>query len=256
MKISIITVSYNSAATIVDTLKSIDRQSYRNFEHIIIDGASVDGTVDILTKFDNASRLIYSEVDKGIYDAMNKGLSLASGDIIGFLNSDDVFADDFVLEKIVSAFHDPSVQVCFGDLVYVSKDNTGLIRYWKSKPYIFGAFSQAWSPAHPTFYVKKSVINLVGFFDLSYPIAADFEFMLRCLHTFKLNSAYTPHILIRMRVGGLSNSNIKTIISQNKEICRALEQNNVQYNFFKFFSYKIVNRLWQRFRAALNIKSP
>jgi glycosyltransferase involved in cell wall biosynthesis len=253
MKVSIITVAYNSAATIIDTLKSIDRQSYRNFEHIIIDGASVDDTIDIVSRFPSMNRLIISEPDDGIYDAMNKGLSIASGDIVGFLNSDDVFADDLALYKLVSAFHDPSVQVCFGDLVYVSKDNSYLIRYWKSKPYVCGAFSSAWSPAHPTFYIRRPLIHQVGLFDLSYPIAADFEFMLRCLHTFKLSSAYIPHVLIRMRVGGLSNSNINTIIRQNKEICRALTSNDVHYSFFKFFSFKILNRLLQRLRAALNI---
>lgn len=256
MKVSIITVSYNSAVTIADTLRSIDSQTYRNYEHIIIDGSSVDGTIDLVNSFSAENRSIFSESDRGIYDAMNKGLSRASGDIVGFLNSDDMFADEFALERIVSAFYNPLIQVCFGDLVYVSKNNNGIIRYWKSKPYVQGYFSIAWSPAHPTFYVRGTVINQVRFFDLSYLIASDFEFMLRCLHTFKLSSSYIPHVLIRMRVGGLSNSNIKTIIRQNKEICRALKLNNVQYNFLKFFSYKILNRFWQRLSAALGFNCP
>ncbi len=249
MKVSIITVSYNSANTIEDTLRSVDQQTYRNFEHLIIDGASNDNTVAIVKNFLNMSRNFFSEPDFGIYDAMNKGLSRVNGDIIGFLNADDMYSDKFALEKIVSAFKNNNIDVCFGDLVYVSRDNARLIRYWKSKPYVDGAYASGWSPAHPTFYIRRDVIKKVGFFSLDFPIAADFEFMLRCLNNFKLSAYYIPNVLIRMRVGGLSNSSFKNMIVQNREILSAMKKNNVSYSIFTFFLHKIFNRLLQRILA-------
>lgn len=249
MKVSIITVSYNSANTIEDTIRSVDNQTYRNFEHLIIDGASHDATLDIVKKFQNISRSIFSEPDFGIYDAMNKGLLKANGDIIGFLNADDMYSDEFALEKIVSAFMSHMIDVSFGDLVYVSQDNDRLIRYWKSKPYVDGLYPAGWSPAHPTFYIRRAMIEKVGCFSLDYPIAADFEFMLRCLKNYQLTSHYIPNVLVRMRVGGLSNSSFKNMILQNKEILSAMKKNNVGHSFFKFFFYKILNRLRQRLLA-------
>ncbi len=250
MKISVITVSYNSEKTIADTLRSVATQSYKDIEHLIIDGQSTDQTLCLIEKYRHPSLILNSDADQGIYDAMNKGISLAIGDVVGFLNSDDFYADAFVLEKIARTFKDPSVDACFGDLVYVSQDNRKLIRYWKSKDFFSGDFAKGWCPAHPTFYIRRSKIAEFGIFDLSYKYAADVEFMMRYLEHGKLNAVYIPYTLVRMRIGGVSNQSWKNIIKQNKEIFLALTKNGVQFSRVIFFIYKLMNRLWQ-FVAAL-----
>lgn len=247
MKISVITVCYNSAATIADTLSSVANQTWNDIEHIVIDGASTDGTQALIGRKGARVALVVSEPDAGIYDAMNKGLSLASGEVIAFLNADDIYADTNVLARVAKAFEDDShVEACFGDLVYVSQDNRKVVRYWKSRPYEKGNFARGWCPAHPTFYIRRSALERLGQFDLTYRLAADTEFMMRYLERGGVHSTYIPHVQVRMRVGGATNQSWRNIILQNREIMRALEKNNIPYSLTSFAVQKLLSRIKQR----------
>ena len=245
MKISVITVAYNSAKTIGDTLDSVGMQTHADVEHIVIDGASKDKTVEMVLSYSNSNISLFSEPDKGIYDAMNKGISKAMGDIIGFLNSDDIYADTKVLAKVANAFKDPKVDAIYADLVYVTQDNSRIVRYWKSKSFLKGDFAKGWCPAHPTFYVRKSAIERLGLFDQSYKLAADMEFMLRYLEQGQLSAVYIPHVLVRMRLGGASNQSWKSIIEQNQEIFAALRKNEIPFSKVWFVVNKVASRLRQ-----------
>jgi glycosyltransferase involved in cell wall biosynthesis len=251
VKITIITVSYNSSATIYDTLCSVVSQTHKDIEHLIIDGGSKDETIKIVESFRHPGLIMSSEPDKGIYDAMNKGLSRANGEIIGFLNSDDFYADSTALEKIASAFEDESVEACFGDLVYITQDNRREVRYWKSKPYVAKDFEKGWAPAHPTFYVRKSTFLRFGGFDLSFKLAADFDLMMRFLEVGKVKSKYIPFILVRMRLGGASNQSWSNIFKQNKEIYLSMKKNGINFNLIKFWVHKILNRSRQYMTASM-----
>jgi glycosyltransferase involved in cell wall biosynthesis len=236
-----------------NTIASVASQECVYYEHIVVDGLSKDETMDFVRSSPSVTRYL-SELDAGIYDAMNKGIGLANGDIVGFLNSDDMYADSLVLAKVSQAFEDPSVDVCYGDLVYVSQDNARVVRYWQSKDFVSNAFGKGWCPAHPTFYVRKSKIAELGLFDLSYKLAADVEFMMRYLERGHLKSVYIPHVLVRMRVGGASNQSWLHIVKQNKEVLAALRKNNIPFSMFLFFGNKLVSRLWQFVTARLNQK--
>lgn len=250
MKITVITVAYNSAATIGDTMNSVARQTYQDIEHLVIDGASKDQTLEVVNRQGTTRTRVISEPDKGIYDAMNKGLGNATGDIIGFLNADDLFADEQVLARVARAFEDRNVEACFGDLVYVTEDNSKIVRYWKSCPYERGSFARGWSPAHPTFYIRKSALDRLGYFDLSYRLAADMEFMLRYLEHGALRASYLPQVLVRMRVGGATNRSVRNIVRQNLEIFRAMDKNALSYSRMSFLFHKVASRLWQRWAAS------
>lgn len=250
--ISIITVVFNGVATLEDTIQSVLTQTYPNVEYIIVDGGSSDGTLDIIHKYENHLHSWLSEKDSGIYDAMNKGLALASGDVVGFLNSDDFYTDSFVLEKIANVFQSPEVEGCYGDLTYVTKDNSRVVRYWKSKPFVKGSFTKGWCPAHPTFYVRKSKIDTLGFFDLSYKLAADVEFMMRYLERGDLKVTYIPCVLVRMRIGGATNQSLRNIVKQNKEVIAALRKNDISFSIFVFFVSKVFSRFMQFTSARLN----
>jgi len=243
--VTVITVCFNSEESIKDTLQSIALQTYKNVEHLVVDGASTDRTLEIVRAWEGHPVRLVSEPDEGIYDAMNKGLALASGEVVGFLNSDDFYADSLVLEKISKVFQDESVQASYADLVYVSPDNGRVVRYWKSKSFVSGDFSRGWCPAHPTFYVRKSVIERLGLFDQSYKLAADVEFMMRYLERGQIRAAYIPHVLVRMRVGGVTNKNWKNIVRQNKEIFTALRKNGIPFSEIWFAANKVLSRLWQ-----------
>ena len=245
VKISVITVAYNSATTIADTLLSVASQTYVDIEHLVIDGKSTDETIRVVEAHRHSRLTLSSEPDKGIYDAMNKGLELASGDVVGFLNSDDFYADASVLQKVANAFQDPAVEACYADLVYVNQDNSRVVRYWKSKPFVSGDFAKGWCPAHPTFYVRKSVIERLGLFDRKFKLAADFEFMVRYLERGNIRAAYIPHVSVRMRLGGATNQSWKNIIQQNNEIFAALRKNGVLFSRIWFAVNKIFNRLQQ-----------
>jgi glycosyltransferase involved in cell wall biosynthesis len=248
-KVSIITTSFNSESTILDTLNSVNNQTYKNIEHIIIDGASKDNTLQIVN--DNGLRIkkLISKKDKGIYDAYNKGLDIASGDIVAFLNSDDFYYDNFVIEKIMGIFKDKSIDACYGDLIYVERNNTNKItRYWKSKDYKNNLFKKGFSPAHPTLFLRRSVYQKAGNFNLSYRLAADYEFMLRIFNNIDIKSKYIPEILVRMRNGGATGESIRSILLQNKEILKAHKEHKVKISYLNFFAQKFINRILQRFK--------
>ena len=245
MTISVITVTYNSAKTVADTMVSVAMQSYADIEHLVIDGASKDNTLDVVRSHARSQTRLISEPDDGIYDAMNKGLVEASGEIVGFLNSDDLYADASVLEKVANAFQDPAVEACYADLVYVSQNNRRVVRYWKSRSFTKGDFAKGWCPAHPTFYVRKSVIERLGLFDRSYKLAADVEFMMRYLERGQIRAVYIPRVLVRMRVGGATNQSWKNIWKQNSEIFSALRKNSVTFSAVQFWVLKVFSRVWQ-----------
>lgn len=246
MKITIITVCYNSAETIGQTIASIASQNYSDKEHIIVDGASRDQTVDIIKQAASVSRHI-SEPDKGIYDAMNKGLKMANGEIIGLLNADDFYADDDILTQVAETFEDPAVQACYADLVYVDKDDTSrILRYWKSMPFRAGLFKHGWMPAHPTFFVRREVYEQLGGFNLEFPRQADFELTMRFLEIHQIKSVYIPKIWVKMRIGGASNNSIKGIIKGNLEAYRACKMHRLAVGPF-FIARKILSRIPQFF---------
>ena len=249
MKLSIITATYNSRKFINDCLRSVHSQNYNNIEHIVVDGNSSDGTLSLLnSKQDQINKLI-SEPDKGVYEAMNKGIEIATGDVIGFLNSDDFYIDNEILFKVAKVFmKNPLIEACYADLVYIDQINKSkIIRYWKSNKFIAGSFSKGWRPPHPTFFVRSSVYKKFGKFDLDYKISSDYELMMRFLEIYKINVCYIPEIWVKMRIGGLSNKSLKTIIEQNIEDLNALEKHKLPKNIFIFFINKVFSRLQQFF---------
>jgi glycosyltransferase involved in cell wall biosynthesis len=249
-RISIITACFNSEGTLIDTLQSVNSQSYPEIEHIIVDGASRDRTLDVVRERGQRVTKVLSEPDRGIYDAFNKGLKLARGEIIGILNSDDFYVSAAVIAKVMDVFRDPSVEAVYADLVYVDRDDTTrVVRHWKSHPYRSGDFGRAFMPAHPTLFLRRSVYDRVGFFDPGYRFAGDYEFMLRAFHVHGLRSVYLPEIVVRMRTGGTTGGPPRLIYRQNREILRALSDSGVRVFKPAFFARKLVDRLMQRIRA-------
>lgn len=240
MKISLITVTYNSENTLADTLQSILAQSYSNIESIIVDGASKDNTLSIIKKYEpmfNGKMKWISESDKGLYDAMNKGIKMATGDIIGILNSDDLFMDNNVLEDISIAFNENNIDCLYGNLRFVDATDTNkVIRTWKGTQYISGGFLKGWHPAHPTFYVKRNVYEKYGVFDTSFDVSADFELMLRFIEKHKIINLYLDRYFVKMRMGGESTGSIKKIIQGNKNVLRAFRKNG--FNVSPFYPIK------------------
>ena len=232
MTISIITATYNSAGTVKDTLKSIASQTYQSIEHIIIDGKSKDNTLEIVSAFPHVKKTV-SEKDKGIYDAMNKGIALSTGEIVGILNSDDFYANAEVLEKVMAQFKDPSVEAVYGDLQYVSQKNLDkVIRYWKAGTYTNRSFYTGWMPPHPSFFVRRSVYDRLGVFHLDLKTAADYEIIIRFLLKNKVKAAYIPEILVKMRTGGASNASLRQRIRANQEDYWAWRLNGLRPNPF------------------------
>jgi glycosyltransferase involved in cell wall biosynthesis len=236
--------------TIECTLRSVSLQTWSSVEHIVIDGASTDGTTSILERYRERLAMMVSEPDGGIYHAMNKGLDRCKGDVIGFLNADDLYADSDALARVAEAFQDPAVEACFGDLVYVSEDTRRVLRYWKSRPYRRGSFARGWSPAHPTFYIRRSALERLGTFDLTYRLAADTEFMMRYLHSGRVRSVYMPCIQVRMRLGGATNKSRSNVLRQNGEIFHALRKHGVSYSAALFWCCKMISRIGQRVAAV------
>ncbi len=245
MKISIITVCYNSEKTIGDTLRTVSNQKNVSVEHVLIDGASTDKTVDIIKQHSSVTTFV-SEPDRGIYDAMNKGIALATGDVVGTLNADDFYIDSHVLEDVAQVFSDPTIDACYGDLFYVSQNNVEqVVRFWKSNDYKSGLFKSGWMPAHPTFFVRKSVYERLGSFNLDYKLAADFELLFRFIEQNKIKTQYLPKVLVKMRLGGATNKNLSNILKQNKEIFTILRKYYADFSAVKFVYRKLLNRFLQ-----------
>lgn len=233
MRVSIITICYNSEATIRETITSVLSQSYSDIEYIIVDGKSKDGTCDIVRSFGDKISIFVSEPDKGIYDAMNKGVKLATGDIIGILNSDDFYADANVISDIVSTFKSTGAQGVYADLVYVDRENINKVtRTWKSGNYEEGKFLYGWMPPHPTFFVKRKVYETYGHYTTELRSSSDYEFMLRVIHKEKISIGYLPRVITKMRVGGQSNVTISNRRKANLEDKRAWEMNGLKPYFF------------------------
>jgi glycosyltransferase involved in cell wall biosynthesis len=231
VKISIITATYNSDKTIESTIQSVLSQTYPNIEHVLIDGASKDNTLAIVQNYqiNHPSIRYISEPDKGIYDALNKGVQVASGDIVGFLHSDDYFENELVIEQIINTFQLQQCDGVYGDLRYVSSENTKkVIRYWKSRDFNSVLIKNGWMPAHPTLFLKKEVYEKHGLFDLDFKIAADYDFMLRILKDESLTFSYLPHVITNMRVGGASNA-FGNIALKMKEDLKALKKNKIKF---------------------------
>ena len=247
VKISVITVALNSVATIEDTILSLHRQTHAEREHILIDGGSRDGTLNVMERHRQKFAVMVSETDAGIFDAMNKGLALVSGDIVGFLNADDVYANDQVLAQIAAAFRDPAVDAVYADLVYVDQRNPAkVVRYWRSGDFRPGRFARGWMPAHPTFYVRRQVYERLGGFNTEYRLQGDFELMLRFLEIHRIRSKYVAETWVRMRTGGASNQSWLSVARGNLEAYRAARANGLEVTPF-FILSKILSRIPQFF---------
>lgn len=247
MRVSIITVTYNSAITLPDTLRSVSEQTYRDLEHIIVDGASTDGTQAIIESYVRSQPNVryISEKDTGIYNAINKGIWLATGDIIGVLNSDDVFAASDTVATIARTFSEKSAEVVYGDLVYCNSDNT-IVRYWKSNDFERSKLRFGWMPAHPTFYCMKNIYEQVGLYDETFRISADYDFMLRVLVK-PYCVCYIPKVLIRMGIGGASNRDCRAMMSKSREDVRALHKNHIGAGILTVF-VKNIRKIYQFMR--------
>ncbi len=228
MKITVITVALNSARTIADTLKSVASQSYPDVEHVIIDGGSTDATLALARQWGRTGMRVLSEPDTGIYDAMNKGLRLAEGDLVGFLNADDVFNDAEVLAVVAAAANDRRVDAVYGDLVYVANaDPERVVRHWRSGKWAPRRLRFGWMPPHPTLYVRRALIEQLGGFDRMLRIAADYDFMLRVLRRPGINVAYVNKVLVRMRMGGISNRSLRLLLRKSREDLISLRRNEI-----------------------------
>lgn len=224
--ISVITITYNSEKTLRDTIDSVLSQSYKDIEYIVVDGKSKDSTCDIVRSYGDRISKFVSEKDNGLYDALNKGIAMATGDVVGFLHSDDIYASVHSLKTIAEAFTHFKVDSVYGDLVYVDQaDTSRIVRFWRSGMFHRSKMLLGWMPPHPTFYVKREVYLKYGSFNTSFKIAADYESILRFLVKHEISTFYIPLVLIRMRVGGASNKSIRNMIRKSWEDIRALTIN-------------------------------
>ena len=231
MKVSIITVSLNAVKSIADTLSSVASQSYTNIEHVVIDGGSTDGTQQIVQSFPHVAKFI-SEKDNGLYDAMNKGLSLATGEIVAILNADDFYIHTGIIDKIVNCFQVQNVEAVYGDLVYVNADFHKVVRTWKAGAYKPSKFYQGWMVPHPTLFMKRELYETLGYFNTSLKYAADYELMLRFMFKQQITTFYIPETLVVMKTGGKSNSSFKNRWTINREDRKAWAINHLQPHLF------------------------
>ena len=249
MKISLLTVSYNSAATIRDTIESIRKQDYPAIEYIVVDGNSTDGTVDIVKEHSTFITRWISEPDRGIYDAMNKALQLATGEVVGILNSDDFYFSNNIISQVAAAFNEPHVDAVFGDLVFVDPDNLQkIVRTYSSAKWNPSKFARGFMPAHPTFFVRRKYYEQFGLFKTNYKIAADYELLIRFLYVNKLRYQYLPITMVKMRRGGVSSRNLRSNIVLNNEIIRACRENGISTNVFKVYP-KYFTKLFELFTS-------
>lgn len=228
MKISVVTAVYNRADTIGHAIASVQRQTHAEIEHVIQDGGSTDGTLERIKELADARTRLCSERDGGIYDAINRGIARATGDVIGLMHSDDFFAHDRVLEEVAAAFADPAVEGVYGDLQYVSAtDPDRVIRHWRSGPYAPAKLRRGWMPPHPTLYLRREVFEAWGLYDTRFRIAADYDAMLRYLVKGNIRLHYIPEVLVKMRVGGESNRSLGRILRKSREDLEAIRENGV-----------------------------
>ena len=237
MKISLLTVSFNSAATIKQTIESITSQDYKDIEYIIVDGNSTDATVEIIKSYNSFINAWISERDKGIYDAMNKAISMATGEVVGILNSDDFYANDQILSQVAKAFLDPSIDVVFGDLVFVDPANLNkVVRKYSSAKWHPDKFAWGFMPAHPTVFIRRTFYQQFGLFKIDYKIAADYELLIRFLFVHRLRYKYLPITMVKMRRGGVSSRNLMSNIILNNEIIRGCRENGIKTGVLKVYS--------------------
>lgn len=237
MRISVITVCFNSVKTVENTIHSVVGQTHKNIEHIVVDGASTDGTVDILNRHCAKLAKVISEPDLGIYDAMNKGLRLATGEIIGFLNADDVYADDEVLSKVAAIMGKDKLDALFGDAEFVNPDRPNQpMRRYRSGRFHPKRIAWGWMPAHPTLFLRRHVYERFGMFRTDYRIAGDFELVARMFHSGTLSYRYLPEVLVRMRTGGISTGGWRNTILLNTEVLRACRENGISTSLPKILS--------------------
>jgi glycosyltransferase involved in cell wall biosynthesis len=228
VKLSVVTVCLNARETIAEAVKSVHSQTFADVEHIVVDGASQDGTLEILEQYRSGITTLISERDRGLYFAMNKGIAAATGDYLGFLNSDDVYHNDRVLDSIATALSSSHAEATHADLVYVHRDDPSrIVRYWCSKPYVTGMFEAGWHPAHPTLFVKTQLLREMGGFDTRYRYHADFDLMVRLFVQRRISSVHIPEILVRMRTGGQSTRSLRNIYQGNRESLQIARRFNV-----------------------------
>ena len=252
MKISIITVCFNSASTIVDALHSVAVQTYPDIEHLIIDGGSKDNTLSLIKEHGSHAAIVVSEKDAGIYDAMNKGLRLATGDVVGFLNSDDMLEHPDAIKCIAAGFSSSSLEAVYGDLVFVKpSDVSSVVRYWRPGAYIKGACTRGWMPPHPTFYVKRDLLMSIGGFDQQYKLQADFDLMLRLFEVRGMRSFYLNNTLARMRMGGATTGSLRNMIRGNLEAARSCRAQGFRGGLLFLFG-KIGRRIPQFFSRPVD----
>ena len=250
MKISIITATYNSAATVRDTIESILRQTHQDWELIIQDGLSKDNTLAIVKEYEHPchGRMhIFSEKDEGLYDAMNRGIAHATGDVIGILNSDDFYHDEHVLEDINRALENQPIECVYGDLKFVQAENTErVVLIWKGSQHENGAFLRGWHPAHPTFYARRACFEKYGTFNTCFAVSADFELMLRFIEVEGIRNRYLPRYFVKMRMGGESTGSLRNILKGNRGILRALREHG-----FHPSTFFVLRRMLPKIKASL-----
>lgn len=247
--VSIITATLNSKDTIEETICSVLNQNYKNLEYIVIDGGSTDGTLEIVKKYEPRISKLVSEPDRGKYDAMNKGIELSSGEIVGILNSDDFYVDGNVISIVAENMEEKKADCCWGDLFYVDRNfPERVIRYWKSSEYREGKFKEGWMPPHPTFFVKKEIYKKHGLYLIDFNFAGDYEMMLRLLEKYRIRSCYIHKILVKMRVGGEGNKNILNRIKANFVAYKAWEENGMKINPLVIFFWKPFSKISQFFK--------
>ncbi len=233
MKVTIITVTYNSAKFLEDCMNSVFTQDFNNIEYIVVDGGSTDETVSIIKQHEKKIAKWISEKDGGMYEAINKGMKMATGDIIGLLNSDDLLASKDVISSIVKSFKQHKVDCVYSDLVYVDRFNTQkIVRYWKGLSYKRHRFNYGWMPAHPTFYVRKDVVEHLGEYESHFFTAADYEFMTRLLYRYRISAYYLPKLTVKMRTGGASNVSFYSRFRANRRDYLSMKRNKVPFPFF------------------------
>lgn len=228
VRISVVTAVFNRVDTINAAITSVHEQDFDNVEHVIQDGTSSDGTLEIIHQLATSATSLISEPDSGIYDAINRGIRRASGDVIGLMHSDDIFASDDVLTKVAAAFQNPKIDGVYGDLQYVAADDTNrVIRHWRAGEYHPRLINRGWMPPHPTLYLRREVFDRFGLYDPSFRISADYDAMLRYLVKGKIQLAYIPEVLVKMRVGGESNGSLGRILRKSREDLRAMRNNGI-----------------------------